>query len=131
MSRREWTYPELRDIVAEVEGGRTWDEAAAPYGVSGHTARTLVRRHNIPYDLSKRPTPEHKRADLVLRAIALRNTEELSWPIITDRVGWPGSPEGLRQAAVRYCRAHGHTLRRGYPDQRRTRSGTISVRRAG
>ena len=121
MTRRTWTRPELVAIAAQVEGGQTWDQAARPYGVSGHTARTLVRRQGIPCDLGKRSTPEHRRADLVLRAIALRNTEGTSWALTAARVGWPRTPQALRVAAVRYCARHGGSVRAGYPDLRRGR----------
>ena len=110
MSRRTWTYPELRRVVAAIESGRTWAEVAADYGRSASTLCELVQRHNVPYDLSKRPPTVYKRANLVRRAIVFRSTEGASWAATADHVGWPRSVAALRKAAQCYMRRHGGTV---------------------
>ena len=126
MSRRTWTLPELRAVVAAVEAGQTWDEAAKPYGVTGHAARVRCAKQGLRPDLSKRPRREHPRADLVLQAIRCRNVDGLSWSLVAQAVGWPSSPEALRQAVYRYTARHGGKARQGRADTCRTKWGTLA-----
>lgn len=128
MSRRTWTYPELRRAVAEVESGRTWPEVAADFGANLDTLRTVVRNHGLRPDLSKRPPKEHPEVSQVVRALALRNRERLSWSIIASRVGWTRKPQSLSRACHRHTARHGGKVYDGRPDTRRTKWGTVSTR---
>ena len=118
---RRWTYPDLRRAAAEVESGRTWPDVAADYGVSGATLRTCVRRYGLACDRSPRPAREHPEVRQVVRALALRNAERLSWSIIAERVGWARQPQSLARACQRHTARHGGDLYAGNPRVRRSK----------
>jgi len=121
MTRRQWTFPELYDAARAIESGRTWDEVGADYGVSGSTVRTLLGRHRVEYDMSKRPPKEHPDEDKIVAAIAHRNRDGVSWSIAAERVGWTKSTQALRVAALRSCKRHGGAVAAGMPGVRRSR----------
>jgi len=128
VSRRTWTYPELRRVVAAIESGKTWPAVAAEVGANLDTLRTVVSNHGMRPDLSKRPPREHPAEAKVVRALALRNRERLSWPMIAERVEWGSKPQSLARACRRHIDRHGGKVHAGNPDTRRTKWGTVSTR---
>jgi transposase len=92
----------------------------ARWEVSGSCVRTLIRRYRVP--IPERVPKCHRtapcaRTQLLYRAIAIRNTEGLSWSIIADRVGWEKSAQALYAAVKR----SGIRYKKGYPEQRKPR----------
>lgn len=119
MSRFEWTREECLKVVARVESGMSWNDAAPP-GVSGHAARQAVRKRGITWDLNKRPVL-HPDEALLHKALAIKRTEDVSWPIAAERVGWTKSAPALRRAAATLCRRIGAEHPQGHPGTRRKR----------
>ncbi len=103
----------------------TWTEVGEVMGAHPSTIMTLLRRQGIRPDISKRPPPEPKHADLLRKAIAIRNTEQKSWGIIAEEIDWPlGASRSrhrrtsLRSSCARYCASFGLTLWHGQPKRR-------------
>jgi hypothetical protein len=103
----------------------TWTEVGKVMGAHPSTIMTLLRRQGMNPDISKRPPPEPKHADLLRKAIAIRNTEHKSWGIIAEEIDWPlGESRSrhrrttLRASCARYCETFGLTLWMGNPKKR-------------
>ena len=103
----------------------TWTEVGEIMGAHPSTIMTLLRRQGMKPDITKRPLPEPKHADLLRKAIAIRNTEHKSWGIIAEEVGWPiGEPRSryrrtsIRSSCARYCETFRLTLWQGQPKKR-------------
>ena len=123
MTRREWTYPQLRDVALRFRSGETWRSIGESYGVSPHTVRTVVRRAGI--DTSRKPNARRVKDEaLILAAITRRNVTRESWSMVAEAVGYTGQPESLRQACRRYAARRGHRVATGMPAVRRTRWDT-------
>ena len=103
----------------------TWTEVGVIMGAHPSTIMTLLRRQGMRPDITKRPPPEPRHADVLRKAIAIRNTEHKSWGIIAEEIDWPlGAPRSrhrstsLRSSCARYCKAFGLNLWEGPPKQR-------------
>lgn len=120
--RRTWTLPELRRCVAEYEGGDTWVTVGARRGLTGDAMRDTVTKRGIPYRsrLNRRNRAVPHEAEL-LEAIRIRNTEDLSWSLIAERVGWPLTVDALRLGCTRYVARKGGGVAQG-------RAGTVRSR---
>jgi hypothetical protein len=103
----------------------TWTEVGEIMGAHPSTIMTLLRRQGMKPDITKRPPPEPKHADLLRKAIAIRNTEHKSWGIIAEEIDWPlGASRSrhrrtsLRSSCARYCETFGLRLWEGQPEKR-------------
>ncbi len=108
-----------------VESGMTWDQVGEAFGSKPSTIFTLLRRQDMSPDIAKRPQKEPKYADLIRRAVAIRNTKHKSWGMIAEEVDWPiGEPRSryrrtsIRTACARYCKDFGLKLWMGQPIKR-------------
>lgn len=124
MSRRQWTKPQLRQAAEMFAAGARWDDVGARFGVTGNAVRRTLIAHGMKPERERHRAP--KREELILRAIAHRNRTGESWSMTRDAVGYPSSPESLRQAVRRYTQRYGGQVKQGFPCVRRTRHGVIS-----
>ncbi len=126
MSRKEWTKPELRRAAEMFAAGAKWADVGERFGVTGNAVRRTLHAHGMKPERSRERPPVLE--DLVLRAIVHRNRTGESWSLTRDAVGYPSSPESLRQAVRRYTERYGGRVMQGSPAVRRTKHGVISRR---
>jgi len=109
MSRRRWSMATARAIRDDLESGhdRTWAAVAAEHGMSVPTLYDRLRVRGMLPDMAKRPQREHPQDGKVIRAIAIRNTEGITWAAIAPRVGWVWTLGLLRTRVSRYARRYG------------------------
>lgn len=117
MKRTRWSMATARAIRADLESGhdRTWATVAAEHGMSVPTLYDRLRVRGMLPDMAKRPQREHPQDGKVIRAIAIRNTEGLTWAAIAPRVGWVGTLVLLRVRVSRYAKRHGVEVAIVYP----------------
>ena len=104
---RKWKLTDLQEVKQRVLDGGTLVAEARRMQVPEATLRDAMAR------LVGKPQRDRRafsREALLLRAIALRNEQHLSWPAITTRVGYPHKPDTLGRECMRYARAHDHFL---------------------
>lgn len=124
MSRRTWTYPQLRDAAERFAAGESWESIGKSYGVAGNVVRCSVNQRGLKIERDESFRPKRKTDkdnQLYLKAIALRNTEGLSWSLIAERVGWKKRPHTLSRLCYRFVEEGGGKVARGFPKKRKSK----------
>lgn len=119
--RRTWTMAELKSAKERSAQGETWDSIAKDFKVAASTVRKQVRTHLGPVESRPRRPYRDGYEHLLIQAVALRNSKQLSWPLIAKEIEWPASAQALFKATHRYAKEHNINLIGGFPTTRRTK----------
>jgi len=115
-----WTYKQLRKADELHRARWTWAEIGEHYGTTAASVKAAVTRAKKRGQIPVLPRqPARIRQDLeeqTFAALAIRNQERASWPLICQRVAPGTCPAALRMRVYSYTRRHGLRVYRGPPE---------------